>query len=297
MDVKEQILMEAGTNELEILVFNVGEEKFGINVAKIREVIRLPKITYPPNTHPLIEGVMNLRNFIIPVVNLRRALGYPSRKTQESDRVIVSEFHKQWFGFIVDSVQTISRISWKDIDPPPVSHQYANNLTGIAHVDEGLVLMLDVETITQVLIPMNHQADDRQSNDDLAKQRGMKRILTADDSGMIRTVVNDKLKEAGYTNVTVTINGEEAWDALQRDRGFDLVITDIEMPRIDGLHLTKLIKADAEFKKIPVIIFSSIISEDNRNKGEAVGADYQIAKPELHLLVGTVDRFLGLASA
>ncbi|MEW6235076.1 MAG: chemotaxis protein [Candidatus Omnitrophota bacterium] len=297
MDVKEQILMEAGTNELEILVFNVGEEKFGINVAKIREVIRLPKITYPPNTHPLIEGVMNLRNFIIPVINLRRALGYPSRKTQESDRVIVSEFHKQWFGFIVDSVQTICRISWKDIDPPPVAHQHANNLTGIAHVEEELVLMLDVETITQVLIPMKSQAEETHSSGDLIKKRGMKRILTADDSGMIRTVVNEKLQEAGYTNVTITINGEEAWDALQRDRGFDVVITDIEMPRIDGLHLTKLIKAEADFKKIPVIIFSSIISEDNRNKGEAVGADCQITKPDLPLLVGTVDRLLGLASA
>ncbi len=291
----KEILMEAGTNELEILIFGVGSECFGINVAKVREIIKMPQINKPPQTSPMIEGVINLREQIIPVINLRKALGYPQKENEASDRVIISEYHQQWFGFIADYVDTIVRISWKDIEPPPATHQHTHVLTGIAHLEDKLALMLDVEHLTEPLIQLAEVREaytEDSKNENVVQIRSMKRILAADDSGIIRTLVKEKLNEAGYTNIYMTFNGEEAWELLEKEPEIDLVITDIEMPQLDGLHLTRLIKADDRFKAIPVIIFSSIISEDNLNKGNQVGADEQISKPEIHKLIGHVDRLL-----
>ncbi|RJP25602.1 MAG: chemotaxis signal transduction protein CheV [Candidatus Omnitrophota bacterium] len=297
MRSEKEILMEAGTNELEVLIFGVGAEWFGINVAKIREIIKLPEITRPPQTLPIVDGVFNLRDHIIPVINLRKALGYPPKDSSASDRVIISEYHQQWFGFIADNVDTIVRISWKDIEPPPEMHRHTHVLTGIAHLENRLALMLDVETLTEPLIETDRE-DEQAAKEAVTRRqaeiRGSKRILAADDSGVIRTLVKDRLTFAGYTSIQLTFNGKEAWEYLQSHPGIDLVITDIEMPQLDGLHLTKLIKTSSEFKQIPVIIFSSIISDDNRNKGEQVGADEQISKPEIHRLIDQVDRLLGI---
>lgn len=294
-NINKEILMQAGTNELEILIFGIATEQFGINVAKVREVIKLPKISKPPHAHPMIEGVMNLRDQIIPLISLRRAIGYPDKEQEIGDRVIVSEFHQQWFGFIVDNVDTIVRISWKDIEQPPQTHQHASVLTGIAHLEERLILMLDVETLTEPLVLSKMRSDSKNmdhGSNELFVKRSTKRILTADDSGVIRSLVKNTLQDAGYNDITITINGKEAWDTLNQYHNYDLIITDIEMPQLDGLHFTKLIKENDTFKNLPVIIFSSIISDDNRNKGEQVGADDQIAKPEIGRLIQTVDRFL-----
>lgn len=295
MDVNQEILMQAGTNELEILIFGIGEERFGINVAKVREVIRVPEIYSPPQTNPIVTGVIHLRGQVLPLISLRKALSYPEKEQSNSDRIIVAEFHKQWFGFMVDDVDTIVRISWENIEQPPQTHRHTQVLTGIAHHGEELILMLDVETLTQPLFGelLNEQADDLPS--DLLAKRGAKRILTADDSGMIRSLVKSRLNQAGYTEIIVTEDGKEAWNYMQDGSQVDLVISDIEMPQMDGLSLTKMIKSDDKLKDIPVIVFSSIISEDNFNKGEQVGVDDQITKPEIDRLVGTVDRLLGIA--
>jgi two-component system, chemotaxis family, chemotaxis protein CheV len=291
---KQEILMEAGTNELEILVFGIGNERFGINVAKIREVVRIPIVIKPPNANPMVEGVINLREQVIPLISLRKALGYPKKDVDNKERVIISEYHKQWFGFIVDDVDTIVRLSWKSIEPPPHLHQHSKALTGVAHVNEKLVLMLDVETLTQPLLEGKFCGDEQEDDPRLVPLRETKKILTADDSGMIRTLVNNILTRAGYKDIAITLNGEEAWDYLQQNPHIDLVVTDIEMPQMDGLRLTKLIKTDDRLSHIPVIVFSSIISDDNRNKGEQVGADDQISKPEIERLVQTVDRLLNI---
>jgi two-component system chemotaxis response regulator CheV len=295
MDVNHEILMEAGTNELEILIFGIGQEKFGINVAKVREVIRPQETFSPPKVHPMVDGVIHLRGQVLPLINLRRAIGYPEKEPSESDRIIIAEFHKNWFGFMVDNVSTIVRISWGNIEAPPEMHQHRQVLTGIAHYNESLILMLDVETLTQPLFAELDLVDKASELDsDIVQRRASKRILTADDSGMIRTLVKQKLNQAGYTDIIVTENGAVAWDTLEKDPTVDLVISDIEMPQLDGLHLTKLIKSDDRYKDKPVIVFSSIISEDNRNKGEQVGVDDQISKPEIERLVETVDRLLAI---
>jgi two-component system, chemotaxis family, chemotaxis protein CheV len=295
MNIEKEILMESGTNELEVLVFGIEKEKYGINIAKVREIIRLQELTLPPQAHPTIEGILNLREHIIPIISLYRALDYKARENDHSSRIIVTEFHKQWFGFIVDEVSNIYRISWSDIEPP-TEHHKCTSLTGIAHVEDQLVLMLDVEKITQEIAPHIIDASDQELSEELASMRGSKNILIAEDSGMMRSLIHDTLSLGGYTSILTCNNGEEAWDALQGDASIDLVISDIEMPRIDGLRLTKLIKSDAELKETPVVIFSSIITEDNQKKGEAVGADFQIAKPDLDKLVTTLDSFLNISA-
>ncbi len=291
MEIEKQILMESGTNELEVLVFAIKEEQYGINIAKVREVITVPDLVSPPLAHKFIQGVFNLRGKIVPVINLRRVLGYEPNSQTTLDRIIITEFHQKWFGFVVDRVSNIYRISWKDIDPPS-SEYNSDMLTGIAHVQESLVLMLDVEKITQSISPHIQLADQKDTDKDKFSQRSAKCLLVAEDSNAIREMICHSLQSGGYTQLDICRDGQEAWDKIQEHAAIDLIITDIEMPRIDGLHLTKLVKSNDKFRHIPVIIFSSIISTDNRNKGDAVGADEQISKPELVKLVDTVDRFL-----
>ncbi len=295
MDVKQHILMESGTNELEVLVFSVGEEQFGINIAKVREVITIPELIKPPLVHPFIQGVFNLRDKIVPVINLRRVLGYEETEMKPSDRIIITEFHLLWFGFVVNTVSNIYRISWQDIEPPTEEYN-CDIMTGVAHVQEKLVLMLDVEKITQTISPSIMEAEIDSGDASLRQARSEKKIIVAEDSNAIRNMICNTLIEDGYKKLEICRNGEEAWNKIQKDSSIDLVITDIEMPRLDGLHLTKLIKSDDNLRQIPVIIFSSIISADNRNKGDAVGADEQISKPELNKLVATVDRFLNVSA-
>jgi len=291
MDIDKQILMESGTNELEILVFTITEEQYGINIAKVREVITIPNLVKPPLAHPFIQGVFNLREKIVPVINLRRVLGYEGEECQTTERVIITEFHKLWFGFIVDTVSNIYRISWEDIEPP--SDEYNSDLlTGIAHIQEKLVLMLDVERITQSISTNIAALEEKTTDSEIIDRRASKKIVVAEDSNTIRNIIYNTLINGGYKQLEICRNGEEAWEKIQNDPTIDLIITDIEMPRLDGLRLTKLVKSDEKYKHIPVIIFSSIISEDNKNKGEAVGANEQISKPELKLLVEMADKYL-----
>jgi two-component system chemotaxis response regulator CheV len=289
--MKSEILMEAGTNELEILVFFIGKERFGVNIAKVREVIRPVTLTAPPNSHPHLEGVFNLRERIIPVLSLARVLNVKNELEKEEHKIVVMEYHSQWFGFIVDKVDKIYRTSWKDIEPPPSDVSHVSTITGIAHVEDQLIMMLDVEKVTGDFIPSDRIHPEDHAGAEIKQLRNNKKLLVADDSGMMRQLISQILDETGYTNYDIASDGAEAWKLVNQSR-YDLVLTDIEMPQMDGLHLTKRIKSEEELKDIPVVIFSSIISEDNRNKGDQVGADAQIAKPQFKELAAVLDQFL-----
>lgn len=302
MDTRSEILMEAGTNELEILVFQVNEEWYGINVAKVREVIRPPHLVSPPSRHPYVLGVFDLRGSVIPAVNVRLWLGAPEREAQESDRVIVTEFNQVWFGFWVDRVDRIHRVSWNNIEPPPEHSGESKYLTGVARINEQLVLMLDFEKVVFEISPSDKLTSPTIEGGVDLDRSGCK-ILIAEDSQVMRGLLTNTLQGAGYGELLCCNNGEEAVEYLQRAKEavqpggtlFDQVnvlITDIEMPQMDGLRLTKLVKSDPVLKVLPVIIFSSIISSENRNKGESVGADAQITKPEIAMLVGEIDRLI-----
>lgn len=296
----KRILTEAGTNEVEILTFRCQDQPFGINVAKVREVIRLPGITKMPDAHHFLDGVFVLRGQTIPMVAVRRWLNYEDRAPQKTDSVIVTEFNQQWFGFRVDSVDRIHLLSWDDIRPAPTELTGGTKcITSVTQIGDELVLLLDFEKVANDIAPSAALTVGK-VEDTGAADRQSKRLLMAEDSAMMRELLMRTLKNSGYTNLHMCGDGREAWEYLQEiasrvssadevSKFVDIVITDIEMPRMDGLHLISLIRQESVLEEIPIVVFSSLISEENRRKGEAVGANAQISKPEIGQLVRIVD--------
>ena len=291
---QHDILLESGTNELEVLVFYIDDQRYGVNVAKVREVIKPLDITGLPHTHPAVIGVFQLRNTVIPAINLKCCLGKEPSAPPES-KIIIMEFNDTRMGFLVDSVEQIYRVSWQDVASIPDLEGVSDApLTSIAHIGDHMILMLDFEKLVFDIGGVD--LFERNARNIVANvARNDRRLLLAEDSHVMRTLIKGNLVKAGYSNVTVCTDGQQAWDTLQesvmQDGGcpFDLVITDIEMPLIDGLHLTRRIREHAELKGLPIVIFSSLVSVDNQKKCEAVGADAQITKPQLDKLVDLVD--------
>lgn len=292
------ILLESGTNELEILEFKLGDNHYGINVAKIREILSYQKVTPVPNTHPSVEGVFMPRDTMITVISLKRCLGM--EEDGEQGLFIITNFNKLDAAFHVDQVVGIHRVSWGEIIKPDstINSVEGGVATGVVKIDGKLVVILDFEAIVAGISPETGlQVNDIESIGE--RERSEDPILVAEDSPLLSSLITDCLRKAGYDKLTVTYNGQEAWDKLQefRDKGqiYDkvrCVITDIEMPLMDGHRLTKLIKSDNELKNIPVVIFSSLVNEEMRRKGEQLGADAQLTKPEIGNLVEAIDKLL-----
>jgi len=294
------ILLESGTNELEILEFQVGNNHYGINVAKIKEILPYKKPTAIPNAHPCIEGIYMPRDTIITIVDLGRSLGIPESDDVDKDMYIVTNFNKLSIAFHVHTVLGIHRVSWADISKPDesISNQGKGVATGIIKLQDRLIVILDFEKIVADISPETGlKVSDIDSLGE--RQRNTSPILIAEDSPLLSKLIFDSLTKAGYTNVTVTNNGKEAYDKLieYKEAGtvgekVKCVITDIEMPQMDGHHLTKLIKEDNVLKSLPVVIFSSLVNDEMRKKGESLGADAQLSKPEIGLLVEEIDKLL-----
>ena len=293
------ILLESGTNELEILEFKIADNHYGINVAKIREILLYQPVTPLPNTHPCIEGIFMPRDTMISVINLRKCLNLPENPDTDG-LFIITNFNKLNTAFHVDEVLGIHRVSWKDIIKPDstISAEDTAVSTGVIKLQDKLVVILDFEKIVSDINPEtglkvsdmdNYQGRDRSSSP----------ILIAEDSPLLSKLICECLRKAGYTNLIVNTNGQEAWDKLvemtKNGTVLDdvhLIITDIEMPLMDGHRLTKLVKENDTMKKIPLIIFSSLINEEIRLKGESLGADAQLTKPEIGKLVSAVDELI-----
>lgn len=294
------ILLESGTNELEILGFRIGNNCYGINVAKVREIIPYKEPTPIPNAHPCIEGIYMPRDEIITIVDLVKTLNISPSANPSTDMLIVTNFNNLNVAFHVHSVLGITRISWADISKPDatLNGEGAGVATGIVKLNGKLMVILDFEKIVADISP---ETGLKVSDIDHLANRGRNNtpILIAEDSALLGKLICDSLSKAGYTNVTVTMDGQEAWDKLRAyqtagtlDDNVKLVITDIEMPKMDGHRLTKLIKSSAEFSHIPVVIFSSLVNEEMRRKGESLGADAQLSKPEIGNLVSVIDGIL-----
>ena len=296
----KEILLESGTNELELLVFNVAQFTFGINVAKVREILPTMSIHKLPKAHASVRGVFQLRDQVVPCVSLIDHLGATPSEEQESEStLILTDFNQQQTAFLVDQVERIHRISWKNIlAVPNLPALRKTPVTAVARIDEQLVIMLDFEMIIDEVT--DHMFRAKSFDNPLGLPREKLKILLADDSPSVREAVSTTLEESGYTQLTVFQNGAEAWDWITQtldDTGSlqevgDLLICDIEMPQIDGFHLTKLIKEHPQLKSLPVLLYSSIATPDNHKKGAAVGADDQITKPELHRVVEIADRLI-----
>lgn len=294
------ILLESGTNELEILEFRIGRNCYGINVAKIREIIPYKEPTPIPNSHPCIEGIYMPRDEIITIVDLAKDLHLAPSANPATDMYIVTNFNNLNVAFHVHSVVGITRVSWADISKPDSTLNGNGNgvATGIIKLEGRLVVILDFEKIVSDISPETGlKVSDIEHLG--PRERNTKPILIAEDSALLGKLICDSLTKAGYTNVQVTMDGQEAWDKLNSykaegtlDQHVQLVITDIEMPKMDGHRLTKLIKDSSAFSHIPVVIFSSLVNDEMRRKGEALGADAQLSKPEIGNLVSEIDKIL-----
>ena len=299
------ILLESGTNELEILEFRVGSNYYGINVAKIREILPYQVPTPIPNADARIEGIFMPRDEIISIVDLSRVMNLPAAQSTVGDMYIVTNFNNLNTAFHVQGVEGIHRVSWGDIIEPDstINASGMGMATGIVRIEGRLIIILDFEKIVAEINP-----ETGLKISDVEHMTGRSRvdspILIAEDSPLLGKMLLDCLKRAGFANIDLTNNGKECRDKLSAyqeqgvlDQKVACVITDIEMPQMDGHHLTKLIKSDEQMMHIPVIIFSSLINDEMRKKGESLGADMQLSKPEIGQLVGAIDQVLQIENA
>ena len=296
---KKGILLETGTNEFEIVEFSIGNVNYGINVAKVREVITRTPVTEMPQAHPHIDGLFTLRGNAIPLVNLPRCLNVPTK--EEPKNIIVTEINNYNIGFLVDNVSRIHRISWKNMEPAPeVGDQ--SRVVGIVKMQDKIILLLDFETIIAEINPeINAKLTTvENASADIRAKRVNTHVVCAEDSPLLRELLVSTLHDSGYRFVRDFNNGQDAWqylsEQLKKDTPIEdqvrVIISDIEMPQMDGHRLLKLVRSDPRFENIPFVLFSSLISEEMRLKGEALGANGQISKPEINQLIGLLDELV-----
>lgn len=299
---KNEILLESGTNEIEIMEFTIAGSLYGINVAKVDEIMLCQPVKAMPHTHPAVEGIFKPRETVITVLNLPRYLGYET-ELQEKDLFIITNFNNMHIAFRVHTVIGISRISWTAIQKPDkaISGKGESVATGIAQCNGDLVTILDFERVVAEIAPETSiQLEEIEEMG--PRTRNNQPILLADDSILLSEMIKEALTKAGYTNLKQFSNGLELWEYLcmlknmgEVEQKAALIITDLEMPQMDGHRLTKLVKEDEVLRNIPLIIFSSLISDEMRIKGKELGADEQMSKPEIGHLVSVMDRLLDRA--
>lgn len=304
---KQDILLETGTNEVEVAEFMLCNQNFGVNVAKIREFIPFEGITVSklPGRHPSVAGVFILRGRSIPLVNLDQHLELKCGEGEDNQVVVVTEFNNMTTAFVADFINRIHRVSWSEFKP--LNAMLAANATcvvGSVNMDDHEVLILDLENIIGEIFPESIINYDEAAFAEKPKveNREQAKIIFAEDSAIIRTQVVKILNSVGYEQLTVYENGQLAHDAIlalkrqAEEEGkdireyIDLVLTDIEMPQMDGLALCRHIKKDMGLN-LPVVVFSSLINEQMAIKCDRVGAEAYTAKPETERLIDLLDQY------
>ena len=296
-----KILLESGTNEIEIMQFTINNNLYGINVAKVREIMMSVPVKHIPHVHPAVEGIFKPRDVVLTVVDLPYYLTGKHSEPDTKDLFIITNFNKMYIAFRVHTVVGISRISWTGIHKPDknISSGDSGVATGIAQCEEQLVTVLDFEKIVADIAPETSIQMKEVESMGKREERDYS-VLIAEDSVLLANVLEKALQKAGYHNLKMFSNGQELWDYLKPmandpetlDEKVSIVITDIEMPSMDGHRLTKLIKSDPVLGHIPVVIFSSLITEEMWIKGKKLGADDQMSKPEIGHLVDVMDALL-----
>lgn len=296
------ILLESGTGEVEVIEFRANDVNYAINVIKVKEIIDMPAsgVTKMPESKKEIAGLILCRDEILPVIDLKYILNR-EKSSELGQRLIVCEFNKVKVAFNIDDIIGVHRIKWSEIRKP--NNMFDESLAvGNIVLNGKIIVMLDFEKIVTDISPKSGISEDRLVSIEYKDRSDLKLVL-ADDSPLIRKLLKETLTKAGFTNMKIFDDGEQALDyleGLKKDLGksfvkeVQLLITDIEMPQMDGLTLTRNVKEDEVLKRLPVIIFSSLITDDLRHKGESVGADAQLIKPEIEELIGVVDQLLGI---
>lgn len=297
----------AGTNKLEILMFSLGtdnrtgrEETFGINVFKVREVMRIPAITRAPEMPKAVEGMVSLRGTLVPVIDLAKYIGIET--DSKPDIMIVTEYNGRTQGFLVRAVDNILRLDWSAMRVPPqmLVAEMGGLVTAITELKDGrLVMMLDVE---KVLSETGHFDNDEtifKSVQPLGKDRT---VFFADDSSVARNQITRTLEAMQVKHISA-INGRQAWDELLKLADYadaanrplkemvNVILTDVEMPEMDGYVLTKHIKSDSRFAGIPVLMYSSL-SSVNELFGKSMGVDAYVSKMQPQKLAETISHYL-----
>jgi two-component system chemotaxis response regulator CheV len=311
---KQEILLESGTNEMEIIEFYLNKQSFGINVHKLKEIIPFDvgQVTKIPDCAESVLGTLLLRGSTIPLIDLKKHLAQRIEGTDEEVRevVLVCEFNGRTNGFRVDGVNQIHRVNWSAVQPlAPFIDQYSPRFTGSINIDRREILIVDLEHIIAEFDPesaLDYDTEFETAEDKLSlgEHRQQMRIFLAEDSSLIRNGIENILKSSGYSDLHSFIDGESCYAEIMRikrevaDSGgrmrghLDLLITDIEMPKMDGLTLCRRVKEDPILKDVSVVLFSSLINEQMAAKCDSVGADGYATKPEIPKLVGMMDRLL-----
>lgn len=297
MDDKK-ILTEVGTNEWQVVVFLLADQHFAINVDKTREILRWPGARDVPQTHPAMKGITTIRGEVLPLVDLRTYLDISPSVDLENSKLIIAEFNRMKLGFVVDAVDRIYRIESNELDASLTGTFLGDNSLYVIKREGRNILLLDYERIVQVVNPSLSEEfeldiDVTSEVKDKLGDPNRYRILVAEDSPLIRKLIQGALAAGGFHNFEMVGHGKAAWDRLVEDGDeFAMLLTDIEMPKMDGLTLTRRVKEDHRLSHIPVIVFSSIMAEDIKRKAQSIGADAQITKPEMHRLLDTVIELL-----
>ncbi len=299
----------AGTNRMEVLLFSLGrdvntgrDETFGVNVFKVREVMLVPEITHAPDMPPSVEGMVSLRGNMIPVINLPDFCGVQTE--EKPDILVITEYNKHVQGFLVHSVDTIERLAWEDVRVPPqmMAQRHGGLVTAVTELKDGrLVMIMDVEMVLAQTSGFGESEElfegiTRISNQEIT-------LLFADDSAVARDQIVRTLNHMGIKYIS-TKNGAEALDKLREIANkadatghktsdfIQIVLTDVEMPEMDGYVLTKKIKEDPRFEAIPIIMHSSLSADANQELGKGVGADAYVPKFEPMELALKLQEFL-----
>ncbi|NEZ46144.1 chemotaxis protein CheV [Clostridium niameyense] len=296
--MNSDILLESGTGEVEILEFSINNKYYAINVIKVREVIEIDNLTRVPQCHDAIDGLILCRNEILPLIDLNYIINNKRDETRKF-KTIICEFNRVKVAFKIDKVIGIHRIKWTEIlKPDDIS---ANSLViGNIILNKKIILLLDFEKIVTDINPSTGINENKIVEVDY-KDRSNIKVILAEDSALIRTLLNDTLMKAGFKNLKLFDDGKQALDYLYKlvdkkkenfKEDVQILITDIEMPQMDGHTLTRKIKEHPFLRNLPVIIFSSLITDDLKHKGDSVGADAQLSKPDIGNLVNLIDEYV-----
>lgn len=299
--------LKVGSNEMELVDFRILKEEddeiyegiYGVNVSKVREIIRLPHLTELPGTPEFIEGIFDLRGVVIPVVNLAKWMGIKEpEEAQKNARVIITEFNNVLIGFIVHEAKRIRRINWSDIEPASfVSNSgiEGSKITGVTKIEgDNVLLILDLESVVQEL--GLYEPDIEAIPQELQSFSGLAMVL--DDSATARKIVKDALEKMGF-HVVEAIDGKEGLEKLDDlykmydeniSKQLKIIISDVEMPRMDGFHFAAKVKEDERFKNIPIVFNSSISDHFSESRGKEAGAEAYLVKFEASSFYEEVSR-------
>ena len=299
--------LKVGSNEMELVDFRILKQEatgvyegiYGINVSKVREIIRVPALTELPGTPEFIEGIFDLRDVVIPVVNLAKWMGITPPEDTSNSRVIITEFNNVLIGFIVHEAKRIRRISWGDIEPATFmsgsGSLEANKITGVTKIEgDNVLLILDLESVVQDLGLYEPDVDNIPQ--ELERFSGLALIL--DDSLTARKIVKEALIKMGF-NVIEAMDGEEGLKKLNElydsygdaiSHTLKIIISDVEMPRMDGFHFAANVKEDGRFKNIPIVFNSSISDHFSEGRGTEAGGEAYLVKFEASSFYNEVAR-------